>query len=289
MKPILETPLVRSAGTSITAFERREAAFPWNWHYHPEIELTLIRSGRGNRLVGDHSASYGALDLVLLGPNLPHTWSSTDAGQRRKPGGHRAVVIQFLPGVLTEPQRGLPEFAAIAALLAESVRGLRFSAGTAQRLEDRMRAMASRAGIYRWLALMRILADLAGSDRQPLASEKYLHRRSSASGSRLERVTAHLENHFREELPLAEAARVAGLTPGAFSKFFRKMTRKTFVDYRNTLRIREACRALAETDRPITEIAYACGFSNLANFNRRFLRETGVVPRDYRRTFNPPA
>ncbi|HRJ73883.1 MAG TPA: AraC family transcriptional regulator, partial [Terrimicrobiaceae bacterium] len=127
------------------------------------------------------------------------------------------------------------------------------------------------------------------SGRQPLASEKYRHRRSQTIGSRLERVTAYLEEHFREDLPLAEAARVAGLTPGAFSKFFRKMTRKTFVDYRNSLRIREACRALAESDRPVTEIAYACGFSNLANFNRRFLRETGVVPRDFRRTFNPPA
>ncbi|RYD61051.1 MAG: AraC family transcriptional regulator, partial [Verrucomicrobiaceae bacterium] len=53
----------------------------------------------------------------------------------------------------------------------------------------------------------------------------------------------------------------------------------------NELRIGRACRLLAETDYPITEIAFSCGFPNLANFNRQFLRLKNMPPREWRRQF----
>jgi len=50
----------------------------------------------------------------------------------------------------------------------------------------------------------------------------------------------------------------------------------------NELRVGRACRLLAEGEMNVTEIAFACGFSNLSNFNRQFRRLKRTTPRAFR-------
>jgi hypothetical protein len=90
MKPYLEK--VPYSSDSFVVYERNDPDFAFDLHYHPEYELTLIIKSRGQRLVGDCIADYGPGDLVLLGPNLPHTWRS---GPMKSSSAetHRAVVV----------------------------------------------------------------------------------------------------------------------------------------------------------------------------------------------------
>jgi AraC-like DNA-binding protein len=267
----------------VLAFARRENVFPWNWHYHPEIELTWIKAGRGRRLVGDHAAPYRAGDFVLLGPNLPHTWVSETG--RKSRAENRAIVVQFPPppGAFL----ALPEMARVRALLGRASRGLAFPEAARRRLERDLEALVRRNGVARWNGLVGILDALADWEGAPLASAHYLHGRTHRLSSRLGRIVDEIDRSYRGECSLAEMAARAGMTPGSFSRFFHRMTRETFVDYRNRRRIREACRLLEETDLPITRIAYEVGFNNLANFNRRFRAEKRMVPREFRRQYYP--
>jgi AraC-like DNA-binding protein len=280
MKPAIEAPSSFLKQASLVAFEREENSFPWNWHYHPELELTLIVEGRGTRLVGDHSEAYGPGDLVLLGANLPHTWFSFNRKEAVTSGSNRAIVVQFRHDMLPAGLLALPEFAAIGQLMADAARGLRFPATAAQEIQPELCAPG-------WLGLVNLFGRLAQMPRSMLASPGHRHRSSARMSSRMERVITHLEKHYRDDLPVAQVARMLGLSSGTFSRFFRKMAQQTFVDYRNGLRVREACRLLEESDLPVTEIAYECGFNNLANFNRRFRAEKGMSPRYYRQLHNP--
>ncbi len=260
------------------AFVRQEISFPWNWHYHPELELTWICEGYGRRLVGDHAAPYQTGEIVLLGPNLPHTWISDP-----KSPANRAIVVQFhaLPRELMACQ----EFSRIGTLLNQAAPGLRFL--TSKPLEKLLKALTEKCGLTAWLGLMEILDHLALQGGEVLSSRRYRHERSSKLVSRLERVIRHIDGHFRKELPLAEVARIAGLTPSSFSRVFHRMTNQTYVTYLNNCRTREACRLLIETDRPITQVAGDCGFENLSNFNRRFRLTNQMTPSEFRRIHLP--
>ena len=50
--------------------------FDVQYHFHPEIELTLILKSEGKRFVGNQVSDFQEGDLVLLGPNVPHCWKN---------------------------------------------------------------------------------------------------------------------------------------------------------------------------------------------------------------------
>src|SRR5438445_12575984 len=76
VKPYLEKVTVADDSSWSMIRVPRDHGIPFEWHHHPEYELTLTINSRGNRFIGDHVGTYDDGDLVLLGPSLPHTWSS---------------------------------------------------------------------------------------------------------------------------------------------------------------------------------------------------------------------
>jgi AraC-like DNA-binding protein len=267
------------AGASFLCRRRIDSRFGFHWHFHPEIELTAILHSGGRRFVGDSIEAYGDGDLVLLGPNLPHTWHS-DPGRR---GRHEAVFCQFPETFLGAE---LPELAGVRRLLQRSSRGLRFTGATQKAVLRKMEGLDRAQGLARLTGLLEILDQLARSrDARPLASREFVPELRRGDAERVDRVCRHLNDRVTEGVTLAEAARVAHLSIPAFSRAFRRTTGKTLVGYLHELRTGLACRALIESERPVSDIAFASGFNNLSNFNRRFRSLKGMSPRDYRRAF----
>ena len=77
------------------------------------------------------------------------------------------------------------------------------------------------------------------------------------------------------------AARVAGVSPLHFCKIFRQHTGLRFTEYVQRVRVRRARTLLAEEKRKIAEIAMACGFGSVSQFNRVFRRHTRETPRAF--------
>jgi AraC-like DNA-binding protein len=260
-------------------------AFPFRWHFHPEFELTWIVSGQGRRFVGDHIGDFAAGDLALLGQNLPHTWhsqGSATAGRERA----RAVCIQFRQDFVGAGFFAQPELARVRRLLKRSARGLAFGRPARQAVSGRLVEMERLDPLARLLELLAVLDILArSSDVRELSTPAFVPALRLTDQRRIDRVYRFINQNFTGRVRLADAAALAHLSPSAFSRFFRRLSGKGFSAYVNELRIGSACRLLIETDRSIASIAFEAGFSSLANFNRRFLEQKRVRPKEFRAEF----
>ena len=102
---------------------------------------------------------------------------------------------------------------------------------------------------------------------------------------RFQKVYAYLMAHYREEILLETIAGVANLSPTSFCRFFKKTTRKTFVDVLTEFRVKHAAQLLSTTEQPIADICFESGFGNLSYFNKEFKKSLGQSPLAYRKMF----
>ena len=255
------------------------------WHFHPEYQLTLVIKSNGHRLVGDKIAPLHAGDLVLVGSNLPHVWQQDEISGGSGQAVH-AIIIRFLETFAGKDFLEVPEMEPVRRLFRRSGRGLQVTGRTREAISEKIRKLPGLSGLERLAGLLAILDMLARSkELRPIASPGFLPALDRSDQARMRRVCDYINVHLTGSIDRARVAREAHLSEGAFSRFFKLRTGKTLPQFVNELRIGRACRLLVDDEARVTDVALDCGFPNLANFNRRFLKITGLSPRSYRRQF----
>lgn len=284
MEPRFET-VETDAASSFRClwFRCKSFAEDHTWHYHPEFELIWVVRSHGTRFVGDNIEPYRGGDLVLVGPSLPHCWHNESDGDDDTP---EAVVVQFRPETFGRDFLDLPEFEPIKRLFRASKCGLHIEGETAELVQSKMRALFDSKGVARLIGLLDILRVLAEADHdlRYLASADYhiTNDITEVNRQRIESIHRYVREHLASDINQSDVARLVGLTPPAFSRFFRRATGQTFVGFVNILRINEVCRTMTDSNECITNIAMNCGYNNIANFNRQFLALKGMNPSQYR-------
>lgn len=275
MKALFEDIESKKGNQAFLAYSFAIPSFVFKWHYHPEYELTLITQGSGKRLVGDSYQNYEAGDLVLLGPDLPHTWVSNAS---RKKKNVSAVVIQFSEKFI-QSFLHFNEFKEVSQLLASAAHGLAFSS---RELANDITQLPEKSGVKKVTSLFLILQELTHQKPKKLASDYFRAVRGTENEKRINIICQYLQKHAEEKIELDKVAALVHLSRSAFCKFFKRATGKTLSEYVNDLRIGNACELLIESDRPINEIAYQTGFDSLTYFNRIFIKKKKMTPRKFR-------
>lgn len=102
-------------------------------------------------------------------------------------------------------------------------------------------------------------------------------------------ITTYLTNNYHDcNLGLGKIAETFNLSEGYISTLFKEQTKTSFTDYIEALRINEACKLLAESDKAVNEIAITIGYSNVYSFRRAFKRKLNLGPKEYRTSMNKP-
>ncbi len=253
-------------------------------HRHAEFELNFVLSGSAELICGDVRTATGEGDIILITPDTPHA-IYPDSG-----GGQRYDTVVFSPSMLGASDNDRSSTELIRPLLTGSAvmtpvitpqhvyyKELRITAeniiscakGSTPQLD-----MLMKSELQRLLWLLWESGDITAATRS-----------AGHSTEQLLPVLEYMNEHYSEEITVSQLAELACMSSSNFMRRFREMSGMGAIEHLTHIRIQKACGLLTGTTLTAAEIAFACGFRNLSNFNRQFRRLTLLTPCGYRKRY----
>jgi AraC-like DNA-binding protein len=266
--------------------DRRKKEFTYPIHNHEVFELNFVEHAAGvRRIVGDSNEVIGEYDLVLItSPDLEHVWEQNTCTSE----DIREVTVQFDIGMGEDSLFGRNPFIPVRKMMNEARKGLCFPMSAIMKVYKELDTLSSVAdGFYAVVQFMTILYELSRCEgARTLASSSYAKVAVEDDSRRILKVKNFINENFMDEIRLAQLSEIAGMSPSAFSRFFKLHTGRNLSEYIIDIRLGYAARKLVDTSRSISEISFECGFNNLSNFNRIFKKKKGCSPSEFRDNYH---
>jgi AraC-like DNA-binding protein len=248
------------------------------FHYHPEIQLTLIVKGQGNGVIGNQLVRFTQGSIIMIGASVPHIFRN-DTGQR----GVEAVSVYFDPSSFGDFFARVPEMKSLSILLEDKFKSYMLEGATRSWIEDQLIRLNQLEGFESFSRLLEILYRLSKSQElKELVDFNVSSPDAFKDSQRLDRVYRYVLENLQKNITLSEIAEIANLSPTAFCRYFKQRTRKSFFLFLIDLRIGQAVQLLDNEELTIYQVAYEAGFNNLSHFNREFLKRMKCTPSGYR-------
>jgi AraC-like DNA-binding protein len=283
MKPILRQITDSFAHSFLIRKDKGEYMVN-NWHYHPEIELLFIKKSAGTWLIGDHVGQFNLGDVVIIGPNLPHTFRHEEIYTSGGDTAGETICVKFLPEIFGSVFLDLPEAKFIQELLAKCTCGIKLMGEIQCRVGTAIEAMLTATPGKKLVYLLSILEEIAqAKNHQLLSSNGFMQ--LSGNKDRIKLVFDFTFSHYHEKITLEAVADLLNMTRQSFCRFFKSRTKKTYIQFLMEVRIGCACRLLIEDEKTVAEISYECGYNSISLFNRQFKCVTGKRPMMYKKDY----
>ena len=278
------TPLMGK--DSLYIAERRKKEFTYPIHNHEVFELNFVEHAPGvRRVVGDSNEVIGEYDLAIItGPDLEHVWEQNTCTSENI----REITVHFYFDLSEDGFLSRNPFFSLRKMLLEARKGLAFSLDDIMRVYKLLDTLSSvKEGFYAVQQFMTILYELSKSKHiHVLATNSYAKVESESDSRRVLKVKNYIAKNYMDEIRLSTLADIAGMSPSAFSRFFKLHTGRNLSDYIIDMRLGYASRRLVDTSDGVAEICFACGFNNLSNFNRLFKKHKGCSPSKFRENYH---
>lgn len=265
-----------------TSFTFDYVRIVWNehlsLHQQKTWELAHVMIGKGTRIIGDTIELFSQGEVILIPPDLPHSWSY-DESVSNDQGEIENITIVFSNALLTNLAVTFPEIETVISAIQKKRDAISFSGNTLRQLQKIMTSMIRETKIEQISSLIRLLVLIASSEDtnivgRPTIEDKY--------NKRLQQVYWYVMNHFQQDITLEEISKFVNMEKTSFCAFFKKMTGKTFFSYLAEYRIDSSCQMLLKTEKSISEICFEAGFRDVPYYNRVFKKQKKVTPTSYR-------
>ncbi|AZK46660.1 AraC family transcriptional regulator [Paenibacillus lentus] len=249
-------------------------------HFHSTYEIYYLMSGQRNIFIQDRTLAINEGDVVIIAPNILHRTINAVQPQ------HERLIINmheqyFSPdGSHKEALRPLLERDYL--IVSDSVRNQLSIEPMARAILQEMKEQASGFELFAQTLAVQLLIiccrHFKHNAMELLASPSPMHERISE-------IVRYINEHYTEDLSLQLLADRFYISPYYLSRYFKKATGFTYVEYVNSVRIKEAKKLLEHSSMKVHLIARKVGFGSVTHFGRVFKEVTGNAPLYYRRNY----
>ena len=95
----------------------------------------------------------------------------------------------------------------------------------------------------------------------------------------------YINVNFIQRITIEELSNMFNYSKYHFSRLFKENTGLTIIDHINKRRCEHARLLLRDTQKPVSQICYECGFDTPSYFTKEFKLQYGLLPSDYRKEF----
>jgi len=251
-------------------------------HWHSEFEINYVLEGQAEFLCGDERFVTQTGDVVIIPPNRLHAiYTHGDFEQRYD-------TIVFSADMLGASVNDRCAVECIRPLVNGHF-GIRIHITALHPYYDEIKTtvenifscakgntsqldMLLKSEMLRLFWLLEDSGDIFYTDGNRIDSAELIRP-----------AIEYINDNYCENITVQQLAAVVNLSKSYFMARFKQAAGVGAVEYITQLRIKKACRLLAESRMTAAEIAFECGFRNLSNFNRQFRKVAGCTPVEYRK------
>lgn len=92
----------------------------------------------------------------------------------------------------------------------------------------------------------------------------------------------YIKTHFDEDITLSQMVKLSAMSKTSFCSIFTSVTKTTFKDYLNSLRIKKGCELISKGEK-ISTVSNLCGYGDFSTFYRNFKKHMKISPSEYQR------
>ncbi|OMF24109.1 hypothetical protein BK133_23090 [Paenibacillus sp. FSL H8-0548] len=260
-------------------------------HSHDFIELVFVADGHGEHLYKGHSYPISKGDVFVIPPGAMHDYRVIESAPLE------VYNVMFLPSLLISELKALSSvtsflnFFYLEPFLRQDVdfdSHLKLSLLEGQEVKQRIKRLTTEFNakalgyqISIKALLIELLVYLSRSYDKRLISPAFHSNESKA----IRQLCEFLEQHYAHPINLEKVCHMCGMSQTTFTGKFKQIVGKTFIEYRNEVRIQASLKQLRETDDKIIHIAESVGINDLSHFNKLFKHHLKMTPRQYRITY----
>lgn len=253
-------------------------------HWHSELELIVIKKGRGLVSVDFRQRSVTSGDIVLIRPGQLHSIEQDGSHSME----YENIILK--PHLLISDEPDLCALRFINPLMAGAIPSETFLTPSLPYYRQVSECIRQIDGLCEaqpegfQLAVKGLLFQfifLLVSNQSPQENPALLQTKSL---EKMKTILKYVEEHYAERITVEDMADLTYYSKSHFMKFFKAHMGTGFIEYLNDYRLSMAERLLRSSDHSVLDIAQMSGFDNLSYFNRIFKRKYGISPGKYRRT-----